>query len=222
LITPFYEDISCTIYCGDMAEILPKLGQFDLLLTDPPYGVGAFNSSPKTMSSEQNLSRSKFATDFGSYVWDVRCPELVSMAITKAKYSIVFGGNYYTDILPPSASWIIWDKMNGETSFADCELAWTNHKRAARKFTWKWAGFLQQWGGERKEKRVHAAQKPLRLMEWCIETYGGETILDPFMGSGTTLRAAKNLGRTCVGIELNEEYCQFAIERLSQEVFDFG
>lgn len=207
---PYYIDESCVIFLGKMQDILPGLGDFDLLLTDPPYGLSGFVDK-RTLQRKQHLSRSNLAkgTDYGDVDWDERCPELVSLAIQKAKHQIIWGGNYYTDILPPSSSWIIWDKNNGESSFADCELAWTSHKQAARKFTWKWQGMIQQWGGHKKEARKHPTQKPLRLMGFCIENYGCDTIIDPFMGV------------FCVGIEREEKYCKVAIERLQQEVLSF-
>jgi DNA modification methylase len=119
--------------------------------------------------------------------------------------------------------WLIWDKRNDGTSFADCELAWTNQRSAARIFRWRWNGMCQEHGGRFKEQRLHPTIKPLALMKWCIGFFPEtRSVLDPFMGSGTTLVAAKSLGCKAIGIEMNEKYCEVAAQRLSQEVFDFS
>jgi DNA modification methylase len=137
--------------------------------------------------------------------------------IAAGQYAIVFGGNFYA--LPPSQCWLVWDKDNGATDFADCELAWTNLPGAVRRIRYRWQGMLQEHMGADKERRVHPTQKPLPVMRWCIERApDAQTIIDPFMGSGTTLRAAKDLGRQAIGIEIEERYCEIAAQRLSQEV----
>tara|TARA_Y100000310_G_scaffold323954_1_gene385133 strand:+ start:5584 stop:6270 length:687 start_codon:yes stop_codon:yes gene_type:complete len=215
---PYYEDDYCTIYHGDCRDVLPTLSVADLVIADPPYGIGE--------SNEKNKTRSSLAptTDFGTYTWDRRrCPDLVELAVRHGKEAIVFGGNYYTDVLPPSSSWIVWDKDNGKNDFADCELAWTSHKRAVRKFKWRWQGMLQERGGRDKEKRQHPTQKPLPLLQWIITTYAekGDILLDPFMGSGTTLEAAKRCGYRAIGIEQELSYCDVAVSRLLQGVFNF-
>ena len=111
----------------------------------------------------------------------------------------------------------MWDKDNGQNTFADCELAWTNLPKAVRKFKWRWQGMLQEKGGRDKEHRVHPTQKPLALMRWCLSLVpDAETVLDPFAGSGTTLVAARLEGRKAIGIEINERYCEAAANRLAQ------
>ena len=116
---------------------------------------------------------------------------------------------------------MVWDKVNGSTDFADCELAWTSLGKPVRIFRKQWMG------AHAKERidfdRFHPTQKPVDLMAWCINhAPKADTILDPFMGSGTTLVAAKQLGRRAVGIEIEEKYCAIAVQRLAQEVMDFG
>lgn len=214
---PYYEHAGITIYhgeCGDvMNDLAPHYGDtpFDLLLTDPPYGIGE--------SRNRNVSRGNLAParDYGNDHWDDE-PAFVEIAKarTLCRWHIIFGGNYYG--LPPSSCWLVWDKDNGHTDFADCELAWTNLRKAVRKLTYRWAGMLQQ-PGRRKELRDHPTQKPEPVMVWAIghAPPNVKTILDPFMGSGTTLVAAKRLGRQCVGIEREERYCEIAAKRLSQE-----
>ena len=210
---PYYQDEQATIYCGDCREILPTLGRFDLLLTDPPYGIGADNRA-------RILSRGKLATpkDYGESNWDSAPVDnwTLQTAIGCAGNQVVWGGNYFN--VAPSSCWLVWDKKNGTNDFADCELAWTNFDRAVRKFEYRWNGMLQEHAGDKKEQRFHP-QKPVPLMRWCL-TFApdAQSIFDPFMGSGTTLVAAKLEGRKAVGIEINQRYCDIAIQRLRQKV----
>lgn len=211
---PYYDSEGITIYNADCRKVLPWLESFDLLLTDPPYGIGADNQ--KRILSRRKLARPK---DYGESNWDSCRPSetLIDLAIDTADYSVIWGGNYFG--LPASSCWLVWDKDNGTSDFADCELAWTNMKRAVRKFKWRWNGMLQENMGKQKEDRVHPTQKPLALMRWCLSfAPDAKTVLDPFMGSGTTLVAAKLEGRQAVGIEINEAYCELAAKRLSQGV----
>jgi DNA modification methylase len=216
LPTPFYSDASCTIYNADCREILPLLPRFDLLLTDPPYGINADNQ-------KRILSRGKLANpiDYGQSDWDKEAPvQTVHDAIDQADFAIVWGGNYFG--LPASSCWLVWDKDNGSNDFADCELAWTNLRKAVRKFKYRWNGMLQEHGGDKKEVRVHPTQKPVPLLRFCLtQCLTAQTILDPFMGSGTTLVAAKLEGRKAVGIEISEKYCELAANRLRQKVLNF-
>lgn len=210
---PYYESGGITIYHGDCRDVLPDL-RADLVLTDPPYGIGEAHG--------KNKSRSKLAVsrDYGMADWDDSPPtrELIEAVVAAGRHAILFGGNYFH--LPPSSCWLVWDKDNGASDFADCELAWTNLPKAVRRLTWRWAGMLQENMGADKEPRFHPTQKPLAVMRWAITQAPDdcELILDPFMGSGTTLRAAKDLGRRAIGIEISEEYCRIAVARLAQEV----
>ena len=215
-LKPYYDQDGITIYCCDCREILPELPKVDLVLTDPPYGIGEAAGKNKSRGC-LGVSR-----DYGNDRWDDKTlDDEVNLAIDCGVNAVVFGGNYYD--LPPSSCWLVWDKDNGATDFADCELAWTNFDKAVRKFTWRWQGMLQEHGGAKKEIRQHPTQKPVALMKWCINQAGEpQTILDPFMGSGTTLVAAKQLGRKAIGIEIEQKYCDIAIERLRQKVLPFG
>lgn len=216
MIAPYYQDDACTIYHGDCREILPQLEPVDLVLTDPPYGIGE--------AGGKNKSRGLLAVarDYGNDHWD-DTPidrDLMLLVCGAGNSIIIFGGNYYSDVLTKNTCWLVFDKENYQSDFADCELAWTNLDGAVRLLRWQWYGFIQKI----KEQRAHPTQKPMSLMQWCIEQadekqkYKHETILDPFMGSGTTLVAAKNLGRKAIGIEMEKKYCDIAVKRLRQEV----
>ena len=209
---PYYQDDAVTIYNADCRKVLPWLDKFDLLLTDPPYGIG--------MAKRGTIGTSKAGKvkDYGKSDWDDETPPswFLNAAQELTQVSILWGGNYYG--LPASSCWLVWDKDN-TGDFADCELAWTNMTRAVRKFKWRWNGMLQEKCGKDKEYRFHPTQKPLPLMRWCLSLVpDAQTILDPFMGSGTTLVAAKLEGRKAVGIEINERYCESAVKRLEQGV----
>jgi hypothetical protein len=148
-------------------------------------------------------------------------PSVLDSLLAQAVRACVFGANYFA--LPPSPSWLVWDKENGGTSFADCELAWTNFGGAARLKRYRWNGMLQA-DMAHKEPRFHPTQKPLAVMSWAIGLCPERptTVLDPFMGSGTTLRACKDLGISCVGIEAEERYCEIAVRRLAQQPLALG
>lgn len=211
-LKPYYEHGGITIFHGDCRDILPHLEPVDLVLTDPPYGIGEARGKNKSRS---NMARSK---DYGFSSWDDAPPdqETILNVISKGSHSILWGGNYFSG-LPPSPCWLVWDKDNGANDFADCELAWTNMEKAVRKIKFRWAGMLQQ-DMKNKEVRWHPTQKPVPVISWALQLGGGQTVLDPFMGSGTTLRAAKDLGRKAIGIEIEEKYCEIAVKRLAQEV----
>jgi DNA modification methylase len=211
---PYYQDDAVTLYHGDCREIVPLLGRFDLLLTDPPYGIGEGNA--KRIASRANAAN---ARDYGHSEWDSKPPSPTDIAGLRGKADthILWGGNYFAG-LPPSRAWLVWDKDNGANDFADCELAWTNLEMAVRKFKWRWAGMLQENMLE-KDVREHPTQKPLALMAWCLGLApDAATVLDPFAGSGTTGRACKDLGRKCTMIEREERYCEIAARRMGQEV----
>ena len=209
---PYYQDNAVTIYHGDCREILPELGTFDLLLTDPPYGIGA--------DSFRGLQKHGWV-DYGVTNWNTGIPskDVFDIVISSSKNKIIWGGNYFTDFLPASMGWLVWDKGQREFSLADGELAWTSFNKALRIKTISRSSTL----GDGKQ---HPTQKSLDLIKWCI-LYADrnsdalpQSILDPFMGSGTTLRAAKDLNRKAVEIELEEKYCEIAAKRMCQEVLE--
>ncbi len=206
---PYYEDESVRIYHGDCREILPLLEPVDLVLTDPPYGIGYVHGA------EYGPNASKF-NDMPVVGDDVPFDPRPLLVF---KNIILWGANHYADKLPPSGGWLIWDKrcMTVVNDQSDCEMAWTNIRNTARIYYHVWDGFRR--GSEKDIPRVHPTQKALGLMRWCLELQpDAHTILDPFMGSGTTLRAAKDLGRKAIGIEIEEKYCEIAAKRMSQLV----
>jgi DNA modification methylase len=208
---PYYQDDSCTIFLGDCLEIVPTLGRFDLLCVDPPYGIGrdrGMGGKGKAGLCPRNPKQ--YAGE-----WDYERPvDALLLAVGKANTCIVWGGNYYTDILPVRTKWLVWDKCQTMPSYSDAELAWTTLDGVSVKmFRYSGNGLLAV-----EKERWHPTQKPLALMTWCIGLAGDvQTILDPFFGSGTTGRAAKDLGRKCVGIEREERYAEIAAKRMQQE-----
>lgn len=211
-VVPFYADEYVTIYLGDSREIMPHLKPFDLLLTDPPYGIGEANGKNKSRSC---MAQSK---DYGVKSWDNEPVEewVMHLARRLCEKQIIFGGNYYA--LPPTRCWLVWDKENGENDFADCELAWTNMEKAVRRKLHRWHGMLRKGN----ESRHHPTQKPLEVMAWALKQAGEvQTVLDPWMGSGTTLRACKDAHVHCVGIEREREYCEIAVDRMAQTTMGF-
>ena len=213
---PYYEHAGVTIYHANCLEVLPALGPVDLVLTDPPYGIGEARGKNKSRSC---LAVSK---DYGTSAWDDAPPSrwLFDWLAEVSRHQIVWGGNYFG--LPPASCWLVWDKENGANDFADCELAWTNLPKAVRRIVWRWQGMLQEPGAP-KEERQHPTQKPLAVIKWAMRQAPDDCglVLDPFMGSGTTLRAAKDLGRSAIGIEREERYCEIAAKRMAQETL-FG
>jgi DNA modification methylase len=216
----YYREKDIVLLHGDCLEILPLFPEnsIDLVLTDPPYGIGVnkMNLGGGGVAPHMHFEHDKTEN------WDERIPDLLAFELFRniSANQIIWGGNYFAQYLPCSRGWLVWDKrgeMNGN-DFADCELAWTSLSQPVRKITHVWNGMLQQ-KGMKKEKRAHPTQKPIRLMEWCLNFAPDATlILDPFLGSGTTAVAAKQLGRKCIGIELEAKYLDIAIERLRQEV----
>lgn len=192
------------LWLGDCREVLPTLGKVDAVVTDPAYGINA----ARTRNSQ------KWGwTDFEVTGWDTQRtpPEVVTMAVAAAKHAIVWGGNYWSDVLPPTSKWLSWDKGQTDFSLADFELAWCSFDGAARRIQYPRSLALQ-------DGKQHPTQKPLAVMQWCIEKLpnGCETILDPFMGSGTTGVAAVKLGRRFIGIEIEPKYFDIAVRRIEE------
>jgi DNA modification methylase len=207
-----------TLYLGDCRELLPSLPKVDAVVTDPPYGIGEAAGRAKTRTSgltSKLRNAQTYRRDYGDEGWDDSPidSELMGAVLQAGKWQIVFGGNYY--VLAATSCWLVWDKLNGDTDFADCELAWTNLPKAVRRIRFLWNGCMRR---ERDVDREHPTQKPVDVMKWCIEHVPPPalSILDPFMGSGTTGVAAVKLGRSFVGIEINESYFDIAARRITE------
>lgn len=226
---PYYEQDGIQIYHGDCREILPTLGGADLLLTDPQYQL-ANGKRANTMGKSKGRGRKSrlkgsvpISRDYGDFCGDQE-PFSPDFLLSIGRNAILWGATHYASRLPNATKWLVWDKRDGSKSDdnADFEAAWTNLRGPGRLFRQLWRGVCR--AGEENTasagKKLHPFQKPVALMRWCINLASDDcqTILDPFMGSGTTLRAAKDLGRKAIGIEIEERYCEIAAKRMEQVV----
>lgn len=204
------------LYNDDCLNVMRLMADksVDLILTDPPYGIGEAAGKNK---SRDNIAVAK---DYGNLDWDNSIPgaEYFSEIMRVSRHQVIFGGNYFIEHLKNSPCWIVWDKDNGENDFADCELAWCSFSSAVRRLKYRWNGMLQQ-DMRNKEIRVHPTQKPVRLFEWILEKYAepGWKIMDPFLGSGSTAIAANRLGFDFIGVEREQAYFEAALERIPRE-----
>jgi DNA modification methylase len=209
-VKPYYERDGITIYHGDCREILPHVDA-DVIVTDPPYGIG------EKWTRREMVGRNGSSRLWGkAESWDDAPPDAKTFALmlSRAPLACVWGGNYFG--LPAARQWLVWDKVQKFTG-SDAELAWTN-----------WSGTVRVYRLSRVEAyanaesiKQHPTEKPLGLMRWCIGLAPPGVVLDPFMGSGTTLVAARDMGRRAIGIEIEERYCEIAAKRLAQGVL-FG
>lgn len=207
----FREEIigDCRLILGDCLEVLPTLGPVDAVVTDPPYGIGEARSG--------NASRSKLARsrDYGNASWDNEpvAPDTMALVRGAGRWQIIFGGNYYD--CAPTSCWLVWDKLNGANDFADCELAWTNLPKAVRRIRYLWHGMLRANGEQRGD---HPTQKPVGVMSWALGQLPADvrTIIDPFMGSGTTGVACALAGLSFIGIEREQRYFNAACRRIEE------
>lgn len=203
------DDGSVVLYCADCREILPKLaaGSIDAVVTDPPYGI-AYDASH---------SKYKNGIDRGDCLWDVE-PYDPAPILALGLPSIVWGGNCFSSRLPDATGWIAWVKIarqNADIRQSDCELAWTNCLGRSRVFNHLWIGAYR--ASESGVRNVHPTQKPIALMSWCLGLMpSARTILDPYMGSGTTGVACIRTGRRFIGIEIERKYFDIAVRRCQE------
>lgn len=197
----------CRLILGDCREVLPLLDRHDLVLTDPPYGLGIDGQNE---SVSRNPKHNRKAHEFMG--WDSETPERFVFELMRYKSSgqIVWGGNYFTDKIPcPTKGWLFWDKGQRGLTMSDGELAWTSFNFPMRAYTLNRVA-LQEGGGTE-----HPTQKPLRLMTWCLSLVpDARTVCDPFMGSGTTGVACSRMGKQFTGIEREPKYFDIACERI--------
>lgn len=202
---PYFQDKWVTIYHGDCREILPQLDvKADLVLTDPPYGLNSKMQGGTWGTAYKHSDMIKW-----DYIVDSK---LLTQIITRSKVAIIWGGNNYE--LPPSRCWLIWDKLVKVPTLSDVELAWTSMDKPCKSFS----ALRESSNGNKR----HPTEKPESLIAWCIIQAGNNinTILDPFLGSGTTCYCAKKLNRYSIGIEIEEKYCEIAAKRCGQEVME--
>jgi site-specific DNA-methyltransferase (adenine-specific) len=200
---------------GDCMEFMKQFPDkfFDLAVVDPPYGIDINNQSQGKgggVAKKNNYSHKN---------WDKSAPnkEYFDEIIRVSKNQIIWGANHFISRLPyDSSCWVVWDKDNGETDFADCELAWTSFKTAVRKFKWKWSGMLQQ-NMKNKEARIHPTQKPVALYDWIFQNYAkpNDKILDTHLGSGSSRIAADKNKLQFWACELDKEYFEAQEKRFN-------
>ncbi len=202
----------CRLILGDCREVLPLLDLHDLLLTDPPYGINADKGAAigGTDASGRYVRRPKQYDG----EWDAERPTKDEFAIilSSGKRAIIWGGNYFSDILPQGGRWLFWDKLNSMPSYSDGEIAWTSIDGIAVKLFKKCNnGLASLCDGE----RLHPTQKPVSLIQWCLSfAPDARTVLDPFTGSGTTGVACARMGKRFTGIERESKYFDIACERI--------
>lgn len=192
-------------------------GCVDLVLTDPPYGIKmdkGFEGFEGFGGFGEPIARRRYEDN----EWDNQRPkkECFDNLIRISKKAMIFGGNFFADLLPMGTHWLVWDKLNTMPTFGDCELIWTNiDRKSIKKYVYEFNGLIGK-----EDWREHPTQKPLDLIVRILNEYSIETdiICDPFLGSGTTAEACKLLKRKFIGIEINPEYCKIAEERLAQGV----
>lgn len=197
---------SVTLYLGDCREILPTIGKVDAVVTDPPYGLG-----DKWQGGKANTKAKWKLNNGGEQMgWDASPPEMIPELAEMAEHAIIWGGNYYP--LPPMRGWLIWDKIVRNFTSGHVEMAWTTLDQPTRAFNYAHAQLAS-------EGKHHPTQKPVPLMEWCLAFLPpAASVLDPFMGSGTTGIASYRVGRPFVGIEREPNYFDIACRRISDEL----
>ena len=225
---PYYQHDGITIYHGDCREIIPTIGKVDLLLSDPPYGIGLATDYANRFSSKagnwwKNTDRSS-QQRHTQIIGDDEPFDPQHLLEIDCRAKVLWGGNCFASRLPDSGGWFVWDKRNGKRDVSaaawpmgDGEIAWTDAGKGVRIFRHTWFGLIRD---SEPGEHWHPTQKPVALMAWCIEKSKSTSgvIFDPYMGSGTTLRAAKDLRREAIGIEMEEKYCEIAARRMGQEV----
>lgn len=209
MIESIYNEDGIQLFHGCCEDVLPQIEKVDLVLTDPPYGL-----QWKSTGFQQS-----FKTDWAAAKeWDNRPnAACIKLVVSRGQEWIIWGGNYFASDLGDCKAPLIWDKQTGANKFADGEMAFTSFKTGTlRIFRHQWCGAFKD--SERGERAVHPTQKPVELMKWSIgQAANARIVLDPFVGSGTTLVAAQQLGLRAIGIEIEEKYCRIAIERLRQK-----
>ena len=215
-MTPYYDEDGITIYHGDCREVLSDGLLVDLVLTDPPYGIGY--SAPHTSSVTPDVARGGVIGDDEPF--DPRW-------LLAYGRCVIFGANHFAHLLPPGG-WVVWSKVQDNRWLSSgyhnkrslAEVAWTNCHRHVALYNYYWAGSPMHRLGDERMSQLHPTQKPVDLMRWIIgsSTEPADLVLDPYMGSGPVARGCHDLGRRYIGVELDERYCEVAVKRLAQGV----
>lgn len=216
------------VICGDSTikdNVTIDTKEFDLLLTDPPYGISIVSSSGNV--GGRNVVKTRKYLPVKNDETTETALKAIELAKGITKNQIIFGGNYFSEVLPSSPCWLVWDKQN-TGNFADCELAWTSFKTPVRKFEWMWNGLARQGiRAEEGKERIHPTQKPVGLLAEILEKYSqpNQTILDMFGGSGSTLIACEKTNRICTIVEYEPAYVDLIVKRwqeyTGQKAVDF-
>lgn len=221
-MTPYYDHAGIQIFHGDCREVLPTLGRFDLVLTDPPYGTGGkpYHGGGTSKGGGRWTRRRTATEDLAVHGDDEPFDPVPLLALAPAL--VLWGAHNYASRLPESPLWLAWDRKCGKAVdgiMGDFDLAWVGgHRfRATHIFRHMWAGIARD--SEMNGGSLHPTQKPVALMSWCLGFFPeAQTVVDPYMGSGPVARACKDAGKRYVGIEIDERYCEVAAKRLAQEV----
>jgi site-specific DNA-methyltransferase (adenine-specific) len=220
-MTPYYEEAGITIYHADCRQVLDDVAA-DVVVTDPPYGISLEADYSKSYGVEVKVAaeRKSHAPVHGD------TEPFDPTPLLRFPHHVLFGANYYRDRLPDAGGWIVWDKVCSNDvrrlpGWSDGEVAWTDLVKGIRIFRHAWNGFSRS---SENSVHVHPTQKPVALMRWVLDRWVPPdwVILDPYMGSGPLARAAQEMGRRYIGVEIEESYCEVAVGRLRQGVFDFG
>jgi len=205
----YYEDDHVVIYHGDCKELLPDL-VFDVVVTDPPYGLNVVKNGKIGITNQWAKAK-----EYRPVVGDDEPLDPTWLA-SFGTSQVIFGVSHFVNI-PHAGQLLVWDKEVSNGLFAEVEIAWHSKKAPSKIIKHQQQGFINNLGDI---GRHHPTQKPLSVMLWIIDntTEPNQTIIDPYMGTGTTLRAAKDLGRKAIGIEIDEKYCEIAAKRMGQEV----
>ena len=216
--------IASTVILGDCVELMKAYpdNHFDLAVVDVPYGLDEANgkNNSRNKGFGKGSSKSKkitFSKDYGIKNWDKNPPneDYFKELFRVSKNQIVWGANHFISRLPyDSSCWLVWDKDNGNSDFADAELAWTSFKKAVRLYKYRWNGLLQQ-DMKNKEIRIHPTQKPVGLYDWIFNRFANEgmKILDTHLGSGSSRISADKAKLDFTGIEIDKEYFDLSEKR---------
>ena len=215
MIKPYYESRLGKLYHGSCEDILPELERADLVIADPPYGIKqdkGFDGFDGFGGFGEPIARKQYVDNWDSERPSKQCFEKILLA---SKSVLIFGGNFFADILPVSTHWIVWDKKNTMPTFGDAELIWTNiNRKSVKIFECEYNGLLGKEG-----KRVHPTQKPVKLLIDLLEKYSkiDDLVCDPFAGSGTTGVACERMNRKWIMIEKELKYVEISAKRIETE-----